>query len=170
MPNPNVEKLAAILVNYCTAVKPGDWVLVRGHVAAMPLIEETLRQVVRAGGNPTMLLESDELAEIILCEANPDQLGWVAPLDEIMAEKADVRIVINAATNTRSLTSIEPKRQQLYQNARRKFARTFMERAATGAHRWVLTNYPCPAYAQEADMSLADYERFVYSATYADQP
>jgi aminopeptidase len=144
--------------------------LIRGHVAAMPLVEETLRQVVRAGGNPTVQLESDELSEIILREANLDQLGWVAPLDEMMAEKADVRIVINAATNTRAFTAIDPKRQQLYQNARRKFARTFMERSARGEHRWVLTNYPCPAFAQEADMSLADYERFVYRATYADQP
>lgn len=170
MADANVEKLAAILVNYCTEVKPGDWVLVRGHVAAMPLVEETIRQVVRAGGNPTLQLESDEISEIILREANTDQLGWVSPLDEMMAEKLDVRIVINAASNTRSLTSIEPKRQQLYQNARRKFARTFMERSAAGNHRWALTNYPCPAFAQEADMSLADYERFVYGATFADQP
>ena len=45
-----------------------------------------------------------------------------------------------------------------------------MERSAAGNHRWVLTNYPCPAFAQEADMSLSDYERFVYAATFADQP
>jgi aminopeptidase len=170
MPDPNVEKLAAILVNYCTAVKPGDWVLVRGHVVAMPLIEETLHQVVRAGGNPTLQLESDEVSEIVLREANAEQLSWVSPLDEIMAEKVDVRIVIHAASNTRALSGIEPKRQQLYQNARRKFARRYAERSAAGDHRWVLTNYPCPAFAQEADMSLAEYEHFVYGATFADQP
>ena len=144
--------------------------MVRGHVGAMPLIEETLRQVVRAGGNPTLQLENDELSEVILREANTDQLGWVSPLDEIMAEKLDVRIVIHAASNTRALTGVEPQRQQLYQSARRKFARRLMERSAAGNHRWVLTNYPCPAFAQEADMSLADYEHFVYGATFADQP
>lgn len=170
MADANVEKLASILVNYCTRVQPGDWVLVRGHVVAMPLIEETVRQVVRAGGNPTLQLESDELTEIVLSEANEEQLGWVSPLDEIMAEKLDARIVINAASNTRALTGIEPKRQQIYQNARRKFSRRLMERSATGEHRWVLTNYPCAAFAQEADMSLAEYERFVYAATFADQP
>src|SRR3954463_7879917 len=116
MPDPNLEKLAAVLVNYCTAVKPGDWVLIRGHVAAMPLIEETLRQVVRAGGNPTVQLESDELSEIMLREGTSDQLSWVAPLDEILAEKLDVRIVISAASNTRAFTAIEPKHQQLYQS------------------------------------------------------
>ena len=170
MADANVEKLAAILVNYCTEVKPGDWVLLRGHVAAMPLIEATLRQVVRAGGNPTLQLENDELTEIVLSEANPEQLGWVSPLDAIMAEQVDVRIGIHAASNTRALTGVDPKRQQLYQSARRKFSRTFMERSAAGQHRWVLTNYPCPAFAQEADMSLAAYEQFVYGATFADQP
>lgn len=170
MADPNVEKLAAILVNYSVEVKPGDWVLVRGHVAAMPLIEETLRQVVRAGGNPTLQLESDELTEIILREGKPEQLSWVSPLDELMAEKLDARIVIHAASNTRALTGVEPKSQQLYQSARRKFSRRLMERSAAGEHRWVVTNYPCPAFAQEADMSLADYERFVYAATFADQP
>jgi aminopeptidase len=170
MSDPNVEKLAKILVNYSTEVKPGDWVLVRGHVAAMPLIEETVRQVVRAGGNPTIQIDSDELSEIVLREANEEQLGWVSPLDAVMAEQADVRIGIHAATNTRALNGIEPKRQQLYQSARRKFSRTYLERSAAGNHRWVLTNYPCAAFAQEADMSLADYEKFVYAATYADQP
>lgn len=170
MADANVEKLAAILVNYCTEVKPGDWVLLRGHVVAMPLIEATLREVVRAGGNPTLQLENDELTEIVLREANTEQLSWVSPLDAIKAEQADVRIGIHAASNTRALTGIDPKRQQLYQSARRKFARTFMERSAAGQHRWVLTNYPCPAFAQEADMSLAAYEQFVYGATFADQP
>jgi len=35
--------------------------------------------------------------------------------------------------------------------------------------RWVMSNYPCQALAQEAEMSLADYENFVYQATFADQ-
>ena len=72
---------------------------------------------------------------------------------------------------TRRITHqyIDPKRQQIYQSARRKFQRRYMERSAAGSHRWVITNFPCPAFAQEADMSLAEYENFVYAATFADQ-
>jgi aminopeptidase len=145
-------------------------VLVRGAVTALPLVEETVRQVVRAGGNPTIQLESDELAEIVLRETRPDQLGWVSPLEETLAEKVDVRIVIQGASNTRTLTGVDPARQQVVQMARRKLLRHYMERSAAGSHRWVGTLFPCPAYAQEADMSLADYEDFVYAATFADQP
>ena len=87
-----------------------------------------------------------------------------------MAEKLDVRIGISAATNTRSLTNLDPTRQRRQQNARRHLRRILAERSAAGTHRWVGTLFPCPAYAQEADLSLADYADFVYAATFADQP
>ena len=170
MTDPRITKLADTLVNYCTSVKPGDWVWVRGHVLALPLVEEVVRAATRAGGNPTVTLFSEELDEAFLEQANDAQLNWVAPIDDIMAEKVDARIVISAASNTRALNGIEPRKQQLQQNARRKMSQTFMQRSAAGTHRWVGTQFPCPAYAQDADMSLRDYENFVYAATYADQP
>ncbi len=170
MADPRVEKLAATLVNYCTSVRPGDWVLVRGHVTAMPLVQEVIQQVVRAGGNPTIMLENDEFTDAFLQQANTEQLAWVSPLDEVMAKQLDVRIVITGANNTRTLTGVDPHKQQIYQSARRKYMETYMQRSAVGEHRWVGTLYPCQAYAQEADMSLREYEDFVFAATYADQP
>jgi aminopeptidase len=167
--DPRTEKLAEVLVNYCTSVQPGDWVLVRGHVVALPLVEATVRQVTRAGGNATVQLMSEELDEAFLSEANDVQLGWLSPLDELMAQRLDVRIAISGASNTRTLTGIDPRKQQLLNRTRRPISQAFMRRSAAGTHRWVGTLYPCPAYAQEADMSLREYENFVYAATYADQ-
>lgn len=169
MADPRVEKLADLLVNYCVEVRQGDWVLVRGHVLAQPLVEQVVKHIALAGGNPTVLLESDEMDEMLLQSASEDQLRWASPLDEVMARGLDARIVIRAATNTRAFTNIDPLRQQLFQNARRKYMPIFRQRAAEGVHRWVLTNFPCPAYAQDADMSLREFEDFVYAATYADQ-
>jgi aminopeptidase len=169
MPDPRLLKLADLLVHYCTAVRPGDWVLVRGHVAALPLIEATVAAVVDAGGNPTIQLESDDLTAALL-RGSAAQLDWVSPLEEVMADKLDVRIAILAATNTRALTGLDPAAQQRQQNARRPLNRRLAERSAAGTHRWVGTLFPCPAFAQEADLSLADYEDFVYGATFADQP
>ena len=36
-----VDKLADILVNYSIKVKPGDWVVLRGDVIALPLTNGT---------------------------------------------------------------------------------------------------------------------------------
>jgi aminopeptidase len=45
----------------------------------------------------------------------------------------------------------------------------YFKRSASGELRWNLTNFPCQAYAQDADMSLSDYEDFVYRSCFADQ-
>lgn len=169
MRDPRVDKLAQILVRYSTEVQPGDWVLIRGSVAALPLVQATVREVVRAGGNPTLQLEHDEISEILLRESSDEQLAWLAPYEQMMAEQVDVRIGIYGASNTRALSGVDPKRQQVMQNARRHLSKIYRDRSAAGTHRWTLTQFPTPAYAQEADMSLADYEDFIYAATYADQ-
>ncbi len=169
MSDPRIENLAKILVNYSVKVKPGDWVVVSANTVAQPLVTEVIRNVLRSGGYPSLLIDSDEVTEVLLAEASDDQLQFVAPVEELIYNKMDVFINLRAASNTRALTGIDPQKQQIRQKARRRLTETYMRRAAERNLRWVLTLFPCPAYAQEADMSLADYEKFVYSATFASQ-
>ncbi|MEM7536557.1 MAG: aminopeptidase [Chloroflexota bacterium] len=170
MSDPRVEKLATTLVDYSTAVQPGDWVWIRSHVEALPLAKSVVKHVLEAGGNPSVQLISDEIETTLLREANEDQLAWISPLDEVMGEQIDVRISLVGSSNTRSLTGIEPHKQQIFQKAQMPMRKRWFQRTAEGTHRWVGTMFPCPAFAQEADMSLEEYENFVYAATYADQP
>lgn len=169
MTDPRIDKLGDLLVNYCTEVKPGDWVMVQGDVLALPLLNEVVKHVLRAGGHPSIHLSSDDLKETALRESNQAQLEWISPESKLIAEQVDVRIAVRAASNTRALTGIDPQKQQTVQNAQRDLRLQYMQRSAAGDHRWVGTLFPCPAYAQDADMSLREYEDFVYAATYADQ-
>jgi aminopeptidase len=114
-------------------------------------------------------LLADTLDEVILRHASDEQLSWLSPVDQMLAERVDARIMIRAPGNTRLLSGIAPERQRMQQNAQRPILQTSMQRAAEGTHRWALTVFPCDAYAQEADMSLREYAEFVYAATYADQ-
>lgn len=170
MPDPRTARLAYLLVHYCTGVRPGDWVVIRAHVAGLPLVEETVRAVTEAGGLPSVLLESEEGDHTFLRYAGDAQLGWVSPIEQLVVERADVRITIDAASNTRALTDLPPSRAQLQQRSQRTLRQISMQRAAAGDLRWALTLFPCAAFAQEAEMSLRDYEDFVYAATAADQP
>ncbi len=164
------EGLARLLTGYCVDVRPGQWVLVRADVLTLPLVEQVVEQVLAAGGQPTVQLMANSLDEIVLKHASDEQLAWLSPVDQLLAERVDARIVIAAPANTRALSGVEPERQRLQQTAQRSLLQTYLQRAAEGAHRWVLTVFPCEAYAQEADMSLREYADFVYAATYADQP
>jgi aminopeptidase len=164
-----MKKLADVLVNYSVAVQPGDWVNIISNTAALPLLKEVYRLVLKAGGNPTTIIEQDDLGEIFYKEANDDQLAWVSPLTTMAYEEADVLIRLRGAENTRALSGVDPKKQSARSMATRGLMETYMRRSSSKELRWVLTDFPCPAFAQEADMSLSDYEDFVYSASYADK-
>ena len=164
-----LNRLANVLVNYSTKVKAGDWVHVNANWQAVPLVREVVAYILRAGGNPSVTLESSDLNEVFMAQAGEAQLRWMPPLDMHMIKNANVWIIIEAPENTRAMSNIDPSRQQVRNQAYEKWTETYMKRSASGELRWVTTNYPCQALAQEAEMSLADYETFVYQATFADQ-
>lgn len=168
MKDPRVAKLADILVNYSVKIKPNDWVLVRGDVLALPLLQEIYTLVMKAGGLPTLQLSADGFSEIFFQEANEEQLNWVSPVSTLMYDEMDALIAVSATNNTRALNGVDPDKQRESSRAHAGLMETYMRRSAAKELRWVGTQYPCPAYAQEADMSLSDYEDFVYGATYAD--
>ena len=168
MSEARMKKLADVLVNYSVKVKPGEWVNINASIVAMPLMKEVYQQVLIAGGMPTTNIYDDDLNEIYYKEANDDQLAWVSPTAKLIYEKADVMIHLRGAENTRSLSGVDPKKQSARSMATRGLTETYMDRSAKEDLRWMLTDFPCPAFAQEADMSLSEYEDFVYAATYAD--
>ena len=161
MKDRRIENLARTLVNYCVEVSSGDKVLLNGSVAAMPLVLETYRQIIRAGGHPLVQLQDDTLSEIFYQESSDEQLQYISEPMKLIIETYDCSINIRGSNNTRSLSAIDPARQQLAQSARSDLMATYMERSASGEFRWVGTLFPTNAHAQEADMSLEDYEDFV---------
>lgn len=164
MQDPRLEKLAAVLVGYSTAVKPGDLVRLVGPPVSRPLLVAIYRAVIRAGGYPRVTMVPDECGEIKLAEASDEQLSFVDPLDLSEIESVDVSISLWGQDNTKSLSGADPRRQALVSQARKRYLAKFMERFAAGKLRWVGTQFPCHAAAQDAEMSLAAYEEFVFGA------
>lgn len=169
MGDPRVVRLAKLLVDYCVSVQPGDKVAVVGTIASRPLVKETYRQVIQAGGHPTFHWFDDEFDEIFYNEASDEQLNHVPEVLKLITETYDCRIGIRGPKNTRTLSGVDPKRQQMHQAALRELMEISMTRSATGEFRWVGTLFPTNAGAQEADMSLSEFEDFVYGACFVDK-
>ena len=169
MSDPRIAKLADLLVNYCVEVQPGELIAIDGSRAGWPLIEETYRAVLKAGGQPTLIWRENALEEILLKEGNDMQLRHVPEPTRYIYENYDGRIAILAEENTRQLSGADSAHQRIRAEGRQVLFKPFMERSAAGTFRWVGTQFPTQAYAQDADMSLADYEDFVYSACHVDK-
>jgi aminopeptidase len=170
MRDPRHTKLAEVLVNYSVAVKPGQLVRIAGTTVALPLVIELYREALRAGGYPMVRLSIDDLEEILAKNANDQQLTFLNPITKVEFETVDCSIGIWADDNTKALTNCDPARIAKHSAAMRPIRDIFMQRAADGKLKWSGTQFPCQASAQDAEMSLAEYEDFVFNAGLLDKP
>ena len=164
MRDPRLTKLAEVLVNYSVGVKPGQLVRISGAVISSPLVVELYRAVVKAGGHPMVRMSPEEIGEIMIRHGSDDQLKFVNPVTQFEYEKIDCSIGIWAEENTKAMTNADSKKMGMSATARRPLMENFMRRAAEGSLKWTGTQFPCQASAQDAEMSLSEYEDFVFSA------
>jgi aminopeptidase len=164
MKDPRVEKLAEVLVDYSTGVQPGDKVLVSGATPAESLLKAVYAKVLQAGGHPLMVPCLPGTDELLYRYGSDEQLQHIPEPVKLIVETYDVRITVRGDTNTKALSNVDPSKMVLHCQAQTELTKTFMQRSASGALRWVGTLFPTNAYAQDAEMSLSDYEDFVYGA------
>jgi aminopeptidase len=170
MSDTRIDKLADVLVNYSVRVQRGEWVGILGDVGALPLLRAVFDQVLAAGGNPSIMLSDEYMARQFIRNASDEQIAWLDPMQTLYYDDADVYIRVGAPQNTRAMTTIDAKRAQRVQAARRPWLDKRLFRAAEGRMKWVGALYPTEGLAQEAGMSLEEYSDFVFGACFADQP
>jgi aminopeptidase len=168
MADPRIEKLADVLVNYSVAVQPGDKVVVRGETPATPLLEAVYVKVLQAGGHPLMMVNLPGAQELLFRYASDEQLQHIPEPMKLMLETYDVSIGIMGTDNTKALSNIDPAKMILVNRAGKEMMKISMQRAAAGDLRWTVTLFPTNAHAQDAEMSLSEFEDFVYGACMPD--
>jgi len=164
----NARKFAQILVDYSTAVKPGDRVAIRSSTNAEPVIRALFQRVLEREAYPHLVLELPDHYDLMFAHASDDLLSYTPEFHRIAFEEFDVLIKVKAYDNTRSLSHIDPTRSALLEGVEAKFIKAQMKRGASKNLRWMSTIYPTHAYAMEAEMSLTDYQDLFYRACHAD--
>ena len=160
------RKLAQIAVRYSVAVKPGEKVIISGGNEAISFLVELYKEVILQGGIPIVRVGLPDVSDFYYKYADEKQLKHFPDDWFETVKKADAYIGVSSALNTRELTNSNSKkiaeRQKLLHpisdyivNTREKIKR-------------VTIAYPCIAFAQEAEMSLTEYENFVYNACLID--
>lgn len=168
MVDPRVQRLARLLVEYCAPVRAGDKVEIAGTMLAAPLLREIYRHTLLAGGYPFLRMALPDQSEIFLKTAGEAQLTYLSPIDQLTMEQFDRHFGVLSEENPRGLTGVDPARQALVSKARQPLMQTFMRRDEDGSLLWCACLFPTPGYAQDAEMSLAEYEDFVFSACLLD--
>ncbi len=166
MPDPRIEEYARLLVERCVDVQPRQQVLVQSSPVARPLVEEVVRQVARRGAYAlTRLSWSPGLTDTAWAEEAPEELLSELPgIDRYALDTVDAAIAIVAPENVRDGMSVSAERQQLLRQSPAPVLHRFMNDEV----KWVGCQYPTPALAQEAGMTLRQFEEFLYGACLLD--
>ena len=169
-----IQKFAKILVEHSARIAPGDRVVIEATTVAEPLVRELFIQIMEKGGHPHPLIAFPGMMpfsqdEFYLTYANEAQLDFVPTFYKLAYDQFESRIRIHSATNTRATTSISAAKVQRRNRATATITESQMRRGGEGKFKWVTTLYPTDAYAQDAAMSLKEYEDFVFGAVHAHE-
>jgi len=137
--------------------------MVSSSTLAQPLVDEVSRQLARRGAYALLRLSGGPNLPW-LQEAPEELLDTPPPIDVHALETADGWIAIEAPENTREISALSADRLGRVQAA----LRPHYERVFTYDLKWVGCQYPTPALAQEAGMSVEAFEDFLFGACLLD--
>src|ERR671916_1648 len=159
MRDERIRKLARVLVDYSVGAGEGEQVLVSGGVAAETLIKEVYARLLDVGAVPIPQVQLPGVQELFFGHAKEHHYEKTPPVVSSIYEGADAFVSIMAPQNTRALAAVDPQKQQALSKRDKAFQEIVLSK-----DRWALTLFPTEALAQESEMSLEDYEEFVFEA------
>ena len=158
---PRVRELAGVLVNYSTRVKKGDVVLINASgFEAAPLVQELFIMCLERGAAYVEYeFTLPEINRHFYNSATKSQLAYFPAHKLDLMKKATVYIAISAGDN--SMVMAQANQENMI--AWSKMLRPIIDQRVKHT-RWVITRYPTNGAAQEARMSLEEYEEYLFSA------
>src|SRR5207248_8855113 len=164
MRDPRYDALAALVLDHSLRLEAGKVLRIDADTVAAPLVLALHREGIKRGLHAYGALDLSGLKGILVAEGSDEQLEFVSQIALREMDALDASITIWSETNTRSFSRADTDRRQRQLAAERQLAIRRRDRIAHGEHRWCGTLCPTEAHAQDAAMSLGQYEDFYFRA------
>jgi aminopeptidase len=163
--DPRIACWAEVLVDYSTRVKKGDVVLISAAgLEAVPLVKELYRLCLARGAKYVEYeFGVPEINRHFYNSANREQLAYFPQHKLDFMKQVTVFMAIGAADNSMVMSQANQANMIAYA----KVTRPIIDQRVKHT-RWVVTRYPTHGGAQEARMSLEEYEDYVFSSCCID--
>jgi aminopeptidase len=137
-----------------------------GSPLGRPLVDEVVRHIARRGAYALVRLGfTFPVHESVWTNEAPEELlGELPPIEAYQYDHADCYIAVQAPENTREGSDIPAERMRLVRQARIPHVKPFI----SGERPWVGGQFPTPALAQDAGMTLGEFEEFLFGAVLVD--
>ncbi len=158
-----VGKLARTLVRYSIRARKSETIGLQASPEAEPLVLALYEELLRAGAYPAVQMVPGEATRLFYRYGKAHHFDALSPYQKAYARSIDGAIHIQASSNTRALSGVAPQKQARFSKASKPLRAQLLKK------KWCITLFPTEAHAQDADMSLSEFEDFVYGATFSDR-
>ncbi|QGN07320.1 aminopeptidase [Halorhabdus sp. CBA1104] len=159
--DPRVREHAETIVDHSVDIHEDDEVIIRGHPVAEDLLVAIAELCGRRGANISARAVSPRVDRAYRKAIDTENISQ-SEVAYAATQQADVVIGIRADANTFETSDVDPEKASAVASANKEIQELVMDK------RWVSTQYPAPANAQDAEMSTAAYEAFVWGAINKD--
>jgi aminopeptidase len=160
------RKLAQLIVRYSLKVKPDTNVIISGSEEAREFILELYKEIILRGAHPIINININGMSDFYYKHANNNQIMKFPDLRMHQVKNSQYYIGIDTSGNTRELSNRDPKKIMQRKRVTRPISDYIVNER--DKIKRVTVGFPCAALAQDAEMSLNEYENFVYSACLKD--
>ncbi len=165
MIDPRMTKLADVLINYATAVKSGEKILIEAIDIPHEMTCELVRVAREAGADPLVTLKSNSVNRQLMQHASETQMDLIAEAEALRMSKVDAYIGMRGNPNIAELSDVPKAKHKLYQDNVWKRVHQEIRVPKT---RWVVLRWPSPSMAQQAGKSTAQFEDFYFDVCTMD--
>jgi aminopeptidase len=153
MTDPRYTKLAKLLIEYSTALKKGDRILLDLIDVPDEFSIELVRAARAAGAIPAVEVRHTRLNRELLRQTNEQHALLVRDLELSRMKKMQAYIAIRGTANANENTDVPSDRMSLYARITRPVLNYRVSKT-----RWCVLRWPTPSMAQAAGMSTEAFE------------
>ena len=160
-----ISLLAKNLINYSTALKSGEKILIEIFDDAHPLAKALIEECYKVKALPFISIKHSQLQRSLIMNSSAEQLDLIAQYESLRMENMDAYIGIRANYNVSEMSDIPSTQMQLYQKHWSKPVHSDIRVPKT---KWCVLRYPNYSMAQLANMSLEAFEDFYFNVCNLD--
>lgn len=163
MTDPRYTKLAKLLVEYSTALRKGDRVLLDMIDVPDEFAIELMRAARCAGAIPIVEVRRTRVNREVVRETNRQHAALVRDLEMFRMKRMQAYIAIRGSANATENADVHSEQLALYSKALRPVLNYRVNKT-----RWCVLRWPTPSMAQAAGMSTEAFENLYFDVCTMD--
>jgi aminopeptidase len=165
MTDPRYKKLADLLVNYSTALKKGDHLLLEMIDVPDEMAIALMRAARRRGAIPLIEARHTRILREMALQTSAPHARFVRDVELSRMKRMQAYIAIRGSDNTSENSDVPGKLMKLYNKTTRP-----VQDWRVNKTRWCVLRWPSPSMAQAANMSTEAFENFYFEVCTMNYP